>query len=156
MGFSVPWSQDEEEGCGALRKELRDAPATGKSAADIRAYLDRWGGIDEFRTAKCTCGSEVFRLAYHRSGAKRSCVSCGNEHFLCDSEEFWESEEEKPKEWTCGKCKSNVCNIGAGFSIETNGWVDFMILGQRCGKCGRLGHCVGMELNGSEENFKQV
>lgn len=154
-GFRVPWSADEEEGCGAMRKELRDAPAVGKTAADIRGYLDRWGGVDEFRTAKCTCGSEVFRLTYHRSGAKRSCASCGNEHFLCDSEEWWEDQGGTLKEWKCGKCKSNVCNIGVGFSIE-GGWVAFMLIGVRCGKCGRMERCTGLEMTGSEEMFDQV
>jgi hypothetical protein len=152
--YPVPWSENEQEGCGVLNKKLRDAPAKGKLPADIRGYLDRWGGIDEFRTARCTCGSEVFRLKYHSGGAQRSCARCGGEHLICDSAEFWTSEA--PQQWKCASCGSDGANLGVGFGVDMQGNLLALALGQRCGKCGKMGCCTGWETLGGPELFELV
>jgi hypothetical protein len=152
--YEVPWSLDEQEGCGVLKKELRDAPAFGKEPADIRGYLDRWGGIDEFRVSKCQCGSELFFFKYNSAAAQRVCASCGTDQFICDSEEVWADEE--PKEWRCEACGSKVANLGVGFRVALNGGIRWLSIGQRCGKCGRLGCCVGWETRGCLELFDQA
>jgi hypothetical protein len=153
-GYAVPWSQKEGEGCGALKKELRDATAYGLEPKDIRNYLDRWGGVDEFRVPKCRCGSRAFRLVYDTDGAQRSCASCGAEHFVCDTEQYWA--EAKLKEWTCTECESKVANLGVGFGVDLNGRTVDLALGLRCDRCGRLSCCTGWETNGGPELFDQV
>jgi hypothetical protein len=152
--YPVPWSEDHEDGLGCMNKKLRDAKAVGKKPEEIRAYLERWCGLEEFRVAQCECGSRLFRLKYHHSGAQRTCASCGAEHLICDSDEYWESET--PKEWECPKCHSNVANFGVGFTRDHNGWVDGLSIGHRCGKCGTIGCNAGWECAAHEEIYEQV
>ncbi len=150
--FPVPWSQNLRDGCGALRAELRCAPAAGHEPDDIRDYLDRWGGVSEFRAAKCRCGAELFRLAYHESGAQRTCSSCGVEHLICDSEEF----RAEPADWSCAACGCRFANLGVGFRVARDGRVRGLAIGQRCGRCGRMDRCTGWETAGGPELFERV
>jgi len=66
----------------------------GSGSEDIKEYLETYsaGGYksSDFRSAKCTCGSDIFYLfADDDEGcAKRTCISCGMSHFICDSEEY--------------------------------------------------------------------
>ena len=105
----------------------------------------------QFRKAKCSCGSEDFRLAMdsNESVAKRTCSSCSAEHFICDSGEFWT--EAEPKEWKCiRKCKSKSANICVGFALRQNKEdVHFVYIGTRCSKCGILGCCVDWQIRTS-------
>ena len=78
----------------------------GSSADDIAEYLkpiieDYGYSMNEYRPAKCSCGSIVFSLKCDalEGAVKRFCVMCDNKHFICDSEEFWE--EAEPKEYSC-------------------------------------------------------
>jgi hypothetical protein len=152
--YSVPWGTEADDACGKLSEKLCKAPAFGKVPADILAYHHRWGGVHEFRVSKCKCGSEVFRLKYHQASAQRSCVSCGAEHFICEGEEWWN--HYTPEEWKCKACGANVCNLGVAFYIDDNDWVSFMTIGQRCGKCGKIGCCVGIDCAGHDELYEQV
>jgi hypothetical protein len=67
----------------------------------LEAYSAQGYGSQSFRQAKCTCGGEVFELlADDDEGcAKRICTSCGSEHFICDSKEYWP--ESAPEKWKC-------------------------------------------------------
>src|SRR5690349_14968694 len=92
----------------------------GSTASDIGAYLQAYAskGYEShaFRLAKCICGSEAFHLlADDNEGvAKRICSQCNNEHYICDSEEYWPDAE--PEEFLC-ECGSQNCNIGVAFSL---------------------------------------
>jgi len=93
----------------------------GTEAEDLREYLNVYTKdeyqTDEFRLAKCQCGSLDFSLeaADQEGSAKRKCVKCSKEHFICDSEEYWE--DENPDIWECIECSSKSSNIGVGFSL---------------------------------------
>jgi hypothetical protein len=117
----------------------------GSTADDLKAYLDAFSSdgyqTHEFRLARCQCGNENFHLwADDGEGtAKRICSSCGSEHLVCDSEEYWE--ESAPSEWMCIECESKVANVGVGFSLYEDGEVRWLYVGERCALCGVLG-CV--------------
>jgi hypothetical protein len=93
--------------------------------------------MDIFRLSKCACESDVFRLKYDpdEGGAQRICASCKKKHFICDSEEYWEDAE--PHKLKCG-CKSDIWNIGVGFSMRENhkDEVFWITIAGRCTKCG--------------------
>ena len=57
----------------------------------LHAYSSKGYKATEFRLAKCQCGSLEFRLdADDNEGvARRTCVVCAREHFICDSNEYW-------------------------------------------------------------------
>jgi hypothetical protein len=82
----------------------------GSNPNDIREFLESYTSdgyvAQEFRLAKCVCGSDTFELfADDGEGvAQRVCTSCGVEHFICDSEEYWA--EATPKKWKCIECGS--------------------------------------------------
>src|SRR5215471_4212947 len=69
----------------------------------IKEYLEAYSAqnyrTQEFRQAKCGCGSEDFELlADDDEGcAKRICASCRVEQFICDSGEYWP--ESTPEKW---------------------------------------------------------
>lgn len=120
---------------------------TGSEAEDIKEYLEAYSEegypIDEFRLAVCDCGSKIFFLEadIDEGVAKRICVKCGKEHFICDSEEFLSDAKLKKKK--CGICKHTEMNIGIGFVLykEEDG-VKWLYIGARCSKCNVLG-CYG-------------
>lgn len=120
------------------------AEAFSNDPEDIRGYLEKLGGLDEFRLAKCACGSRSFRLL-HDDVARRICTQCAAEHLICDSEDYWE--DSKPVEWTCRGCEGKTANLGVGFVLWGRS-VDWLTIGQRCEKCGRLDNCVGWESAG--------
>jgi hypothetical protein len=123
----------------------------GTESSDVREYLLAYAEdayqVHEFRLAKCSCGSEIFNLAADDvSGvAKRTCVSCNSEHFICDSEEFWTDAE--PEELACIECGSKQANIGVGFSLYDHGHdVRWLYVGVRCVECGVLGCFAGWKV----------
>lgn len=62
---------------------------------DIKEYLETYAAEGyrsrEYRRAKCACGGETFELfADDDEGcAKRICISCGLDQFICDSADYW-------------------------------------------------------------------
>jgi len=78
----------------------------GTSPNDIKEFLESYTSqgyvAQEFRLSRCVCGSETFELfADDDEGcAKRICTLCGEEHFICDSEEYWS--EATPQHTTSG------------------------------------------------------
>jgi len=115
----------------------------GSVAEDIKAYLKAFSAdtyvIDDFRLAKCECGSFNFHLRAddNEGTAARVCVSCNRSHLLCDSQEYWE--DSSPVEWKCLECGSNTCNVGVGFSLYEDGEIRWLYVGERCVTCGVLG-----------------
>ena len=115
----------------------------GSEKDDIRGYLEAYTAegykVHDFRLATCKCGSDSFRLEADATegAAKRICIKCSEEHFLCDSDEVWE--EAEPEKWKC-ECGSKATNIGVGFSLyDDNQEIHWLYVGCRCAKCGILG-----------------
>jgi hypothetical protein len=110
----------------------------------LRALSEEGYLATEFRIAQCPCGSNVFQVAIDadEGAAKRTCVRCGAEHFICDSEEYWK--DSAPRKWKCtGKCKSKSANICVGFALrKKQDDVHWVYIGTRCADCGVLG-CYG-------------
>jgi hypothetical protein len=116
----------------------------GNEPVDIREFLKAYASqgykVDEFRLARCDCSSEVFYLDADgtEGAAKRQCVKCGAEHFICDSEEYWE--ETGPERCTCVECGGESVNVGVGFSLYKDAEdVRWLYVGVRCVACGILG-----------------
>lgn len=123
---------------------------TGTESSDLREYLVAYAEdgcpVNEFRLAKCSCGSETFNLVADddEGVAKRTCVRCNSEHFICDSEEFWKDAE--PEEMVCIECGSKQANVGVGFSLYDDGDVRWLYVGVRCVSCGVLGCFAGWKV----------
>lgn len=134
----------------------------GTEASDIREFLVAYAADDypvhEFTLAKCSCGSDVFNLeADDDEGvAKRTCVGCNSERFICDSEEFYTDAE--PEELVCIECGSRQTNIGVGFSLYDDGNVRWLHVGVRCVGCGVLGCFTGWKVaySPSQDLIKRV
>ena len=112
----------------------------GSEPADVRSFLEAYAEkghqVHQFRLSKCRCGSVEFQLhADDNEGvAKRVCSRCDVEHFICDSGEYWEDAEPEP--WRCIECKSDVCNVGVGFSqyADSPGSFKWIYIGVRCAR----------------------
>lgn len=119
----------------------------GTDSSTIQEYLEALNkstndySIDDFSLAVCSCSSQDFLIEFdgEEGVAKRTCVKCSKEHFVCDSQEFWE--KASSKKWKCVKCGLNEANLGGGFSLYETGDVRRIYLGIRCTKCGVLG-CI--------------
>jgi len=123
----------------------------GSEAADIRNFLEAYAPqgfeVHEFRLAKCHCGSNSFLIeADDNEGvAKQVCSKCSEEHFLCDSEEYWD--EAEPERWKCLECGCDQTNIGVGFSLyDDDQEIRWLYVGCRCAKCGVLGCFAGWKI----------
>src|SRR5688572_14999683 len=97
----------------------------------LRAYSEDNYPTSEFRLARCSCGSEAFYLeADDDEGvAKRTCMKCGVEHYICDSGEHWA--EAEPEGYKCIECGSPEANVGVGFSLYDDGEVRWLYVGVR-------------------------
>ncbi|CAN7191581.1 hypothetical protein [Mesorhizobium sp. LjNodule214] len=117
----------------------------------LRGYASEGYEVDEFRLARCRCGFTSFLLdADDDEGvARRTCTVCGSEHFICDSQEFWD--ESEPERWVCIECDSEAANIGVGFSnYPKRGGVRWLYVGVRCSACGVLGCFAGWKVGTSD------
>jgi len=123
----------------------------GTEPSDIRGFLEAYDEegyeVHEFRLSKCICGCVEFKLdADDNEGvAKRACAKCGAEHYICDSQEFWEDAE--PEHWDC-ECNSEICNVGVGFSKypDSAASIKWIYIGVRCACCGILGCFAGWKI----------
>ncbi|MGX5850497.1 hypothetical protein ACWGTO_25790 [Mesorhizobium sp. PL10] len=127
----------------------------GSDPTDIAEYLEAYASegseVNEFRLARCKCGSTSFLLdADDDEGvARRTCTVCGSQHPICDSEEFWG--ESKPERFACIECGSEAANIGVGFSIYPNrDGIRWLYVGVRCSVCGVLGCFAGWKIGTSD------
>jgi hypothetical protein len=150
--FEVPWSEDHNMVCGVMSEKFREKVVYGTRPEALRGYLkDVWGPVHAVRSSRCRCGNHTFRLqAAPGHGARRDCTKCGTEYHITNSEEFWY--EAKPKTWKCKKCKGSAANLAVGFEMdESEEMVQYVHVGARCVKCGRLDHPVSWEeYNGRE------
>jgi hypothetical protein len=127
----------------------------GSEPNDIAGFLEAYASegyeVDEFRLARCKCGSTSFLLDSddNEGVARRTCTICGFEHFICDSEEFWD--ESKPERFVCIEYGSEAANIGVGFSIyPKRGGIRWLYVGARCSVCGVLGCFAGWKVGTSD------
>jgi len=99
--------------------------------------------IDHFKTAKCLCGNNTFRVLLNEEEgvARRVCWKCNNEHDIADSEDFID-EVETLDELEC-LCEEGEFRITVGVSLYENSEdVKWFYLGLYCPNCNCLG-CYG-------------
>jgi hypothetical protein len=120
----------------------------GSSPEDLREYLEALTrssyAINEFRLSRCLCGEVRFNLEVEQDEgiARRICVECKREHFVCDSAEHYQADQ-RLKKYKCVACTSEVANVGVGFSLyEDKQTVHWLYVGNRCAQCGVLGCMV--------------
>ena len=123
----------------------------GTAPEDIEEYLDAYSSdgykTHAFRLARCSCGSDQFSLEAddNEGAARRTCVACGLEHFICDSQEYWS--EAEPESWQCTECQSVSANLGVGFSLYADSTdIKWLYVGYRCSRCGVLGCFAGWKI----------
>jgi hypothetical protein len=103
--------------------------------------------IDRFELARCACGSLEFSLEGddEEGCAKRTCVSCHVDRFVCDSDVYWS--EATPEPLTCHGCGGATFNVGVGLSLTKRATdVLWVTVGQRCVACGIMGSFVDWKI----------
>ena len=122
---------------------MADEPAVGEEPGDLEGYLrslsDHPEFIEEFRLARCGCGSAEFRFHadYHEEVCRRTCVKCRAKHWLCDSETY--SKRARRQKWACPSCGESVVNVGVRFLLyQSRAGVWFIVVGVRCVWCGLM------------------
>jgi hypothetical protein len=113
----------------------------GDCQADIREELLRYSKANAYVThhfadAVCKCGAKRFRLDLDdtEGAAVRTCVACGAEHPIGDSDEYLE--EAELEECAC-PCDGEELEITVGVSLyEGSEDVRWLYLGCRCPECG--------------------
>jgi hypothetical protein len=126
----------------------------GSEASDIepylRAYVESEGSypVDAFRSVRCACGSDRFRLERAGDIVCRECATCGSRHFVCCQAEDWDEavEDEGSDAYSCVECRGSQVNVGVGFAgypkMPKKDGVRWFYVGVRCASCGVLG-CFG-------------
>ncbi len=124
---------------------------TGSDPGDLEEYLEAFTAeeypIEQFRLARCGCGSFAFRLDANpnEGAALRQCLSCSSRQYICDSQEYWEDVE--PESWECIECGTDQTNVGVGFSLYDDGNdIRWLYVGVRCLQCGILGCFAGWKI----------
>ena len=114
----------------------------------LKAYSSNGYEVHEFRLSKCACGCVEFQLeADDDEGvARRTCASCKESRYICDSGEYWH--EADPEPWKCVECDSGRANVGVGFSLYVDDLtaVRWLYVGERCARCGVLGCFAGWKV----------
>jgi hypothetical protein len=112
----------------------------GDTPADIRTVLARCSSesypVDYYADAVCGCGGTAFELALDETegAAVRTCVECGGQWPLGDSEEYLEDAELGACLCRCGL---DVFEITAGVALyEGTMGVRWLYIGCRCVACG--------------------
>lgn len=124
----------------------------GSEAEDLAEYLEAYSSdsylASVFRLSRCNCGSLEFHLDADDSEgvARRTCVACGSQHYICESEEFWA--EATPERWRCVECHSEQANVGVGYAMYEDDptGVKWVYIGERCTGCGVLGCFAGWKV----------
>lgn len=123
----------------------------GSEPADIQDFLAAFsrseGGYPTtaYRSVRCRCGSNRFRLERAAKVTRRTCAECGNSKVICHTIEDWEEAEaeEGAEPLECVACSSDEANISVGFAgYEENPELDavqWFYVGVRCVECGLLG-----------------
>jgi len=127
------------EGRMALRK--RGKHRYGDGHADIRDEVLRYSkanayAAEHFADAVCACGGRVFEVLLDdkQGAAARTCIGCGEQHPICDSEEFLDDAELGQCACPCG---AEAFEITVGVALyEGSEDVKWLYLGFRCPACG--------------------
>ena len=128
----------------------------GTESKDIREFLESYAEkgyeVNQFRLAKCKCGSDIFILEVddNEGVARRTCMKCNIQHYICDSDKYWDRAE--PDTCKCVECGIESFNIGVGFSIYPDDptGIKWLYIGVRCAKCGILGCFSGWKVAQSD------
>jgi hypothetical protein len=127
----------------------------GDAPDDTVEYLAAYSGesyrADEWRLARCGCGSDAFLIDTddEEGVARRTCMACSTAAFLCDGAESWDDAE--PQLLACVECGGRHFNACVGFSLYPGRTgVRWVYLCQRCVACGVLG-CVAEWKAGHED-----
>jgi hypothetical protein len=123
---------------------------TGTEFSDVAEYLRALTAaghpVSEVTQSKCRCGGTVFSLLRddEEGCAQRVCRACGERAFIADSAEAWD--EAQPTVAVC-PCGGEHSEIGVGFSMRTDGEIEWVTVGQRCIRCGVLGSSVDWKID---------
>jgi hypothetical protein len=119
------------------------------SQADIPVELARVGELNEyvptqFADARCTCGSNTFRLRLDDAAgaAERTCVAtgCGKAHAIGDSADYLAEAELEDSQCVCGGTEFEI-TVGVAL-YQGSDDVKWLYVGCRCPACGLTG-CYG-------------
>lgn len=130
----------------ALRFE--DGWHVGDTADDLADVLHINGAdgypIHEVRHCICRgCGWNVFEIrgVTDERVLKRICRSCGDQHYLLDSEDFWD--DDRAYVSVC-MCEEELFNVAVGYSLYADevGGIRSVATAERCTACGRIGSLV--------------
>lgn len=123
----------------------------GESAADLADYLEELGAegyrVGQIVRATCAdCGGRSFRLRVdgEEGTVERSCVACGKDVLMLDSEEHWSDTE--PEAVVC-PCGADVFDVAVGFSLRPDDSVCWVSVGIRCVADGVLGCCADWKID---------
>lgn len=84
-------------------------------------------------------------LLLHSTQSPSSSIEYKQEHYVCDSHEFWD--DESPEMWQCIECQSTSCNVGIGFALyEDKQDIRWVYIGYRCVRCRVLGCFAGWKV----------
>jgi hypothetical protein len=127
---------------------------TGSEPADIRDFLAAYTRLDGaypssmYRSIRCPCGSDRFRLERARSIVRRTCPACRASSFTCRDSDHWDEAVagDVAEPYACVECSSPEANIMIGFALYDEApeidAVKWFYVGIRCAGCGVLG-CFG-------------
>ncbi len=78
--------------------------------------------------------------------ARRTCVTCGSAHFICESGKYWSGA--RPERFACVECRGTTCNVGVGFALydDSTSAIKWLYVGERCATCGVLGCMAGWKV----------
>jgi hypothetical protein len=123
---------------------------TGETFEDLAEYLallveDEYP-VHTVLEPQCLCGGRVFKI--HRDAtegvARRTCIACGTNAFICDSGEHWS--EARPRLVKC-PCGESAYQVAVGFSKRDSGEIKWILVGERCVACGILGASVDWKID---------
>lgn len=129
----------------AIRRETNQS--FGDSRADIREELIRYSSLhgyvaQYFADARCDCGATTFKLGLDENAgvAVRFCQSCGAEHGMADSDDYFDEADIDIAECTCG---AGLFEITLGVSLYADSEdVRWLYIGCRGPTC-KLTGCYG-------------
>ena len=121
----------------------------GSAVEDIEEYLRGYAEdvtLGRVVLSRSTCGSQEFFLDADREErcARWTCAKCCEVRFIGDSEEFWSGAV--PERLRCVECGNEKHNLGVGFSFYADGEVKWMVVGERCVRCGVLSSFVDWQI----------
>ncbi|GIJ27416.1 hypothetical protein Vqi01_25780 [Micromonospora qiuiae] len=136
-----------------------DGWPVGETPEDLTEYAMAQGAegydVHEVRLCRCAaCGGHVFgvRGDLEEHAAKRICRSCGAEHFIADSGQYWDDARSGIMVCECdGDGDEEDFNVAVGYSLYADGdGIRAIAITSRCVACGRLGYWDDWMIRGGE------